>query len=89
MRKIANTNTPNSDICRLMIYENKEGVCVFLYKTEADGPCDYDEWYENLSEAEQSCRNNFNVDLTDWKIIDDPLPGCQHDWIKPTKVRHD
>jgi hypothetical protein len=70
-----------------MLHDDGSSVFVFLYDSAKDGPCFADEWYAWLSEAETACESTYGIIATDWTEIDDPLPGCQHDWIAPVRVQ--
>ena len=86
MRKIAEVRKQNRDnIVRAMIHELPDGggTYLFLYGALQDGFCTFDYWYETIGEAERQGADEFNIDYTDWQLIDDPVPGCQHDWIAP------
>ncbi|MGD0897932.1 MAG: hypothetical protein ABR915_08845 [Thermoguttaceae bacterium] len=92
MRKIAEVRESNrGDVVRAMIYEAKDGTgtYLFLYDALHDGPCTFDYWYKTRSEAERHCTESFGIRPSDWQLIDDPWPGCQHDWIAPTRLKRD
>ena len=92
MRKIAEVPEPNRvEIVRAMIYDAQDGsgTYLFLYNALQDGPCTFDYWYETRSEAEEHCAEQFGIGPSDWQLIDDPRPGCQHDWIAPVRVKRD
>jgi hypothetical protein len=92
MRKIANVPKVNvNEIVRVMIYElgDGTGAYLFLYMSARDGPCDFDEFYEKVAEAEQFCDREFGINHSMWQIIEEPHAGCQHDWIARMKVEHD
>ncbi len=87
MRKIADIHS--STVCpyaRVMIYDTnhkdagrKDGVYLFFYRSIEDTACDADAWCATLAEAEEMCQIEFGVDSSDWREVDDPKPGCQHD----------
>jgi hypothetical protein len=87
MRKIATLKRPVDGIQRVMLHAADHGMYLFLYDRLEDGPCEFDEWYETLGDAERAAAERFDLEPTDWTAIDDPLPGAQHDWIKPTRVK--
>jgi hypothetical protein len=87
MRKIATLAKPVNEIRRVMTCVTDEGVYLFMYEKLEDGPCDYDDLYESLHEAERVALEQFAVDCHDWVVIDDPMPDAQHDWIRPTRVK--
>ncbi len=89
MRKIADVATPKNEIVRVMIYDDGTGVYLFLYDRRQDGPCCADHWFESVADAEAVCVDDFAIKANDWKNIPDPQPGCQHDWINPTRVKRD
>ena len=87
MRLIADINNKEIGLTRLMIYDSGESVYLFGYKTIEDSSADWDEWYETIHDAIESCYQEYNVKETDWKKIEDPLENCQHDWIKPVRIK--
>jgi len=44
-------------------------------------------WFASLTEAEAFCLTEFGITNGNWKMVDDPLPGCQHHWIAPVRVK--
>jgi hypothetical protein len=72
-----------------MIYASDACAYLFGYSRLEDRPGDWDVWYETAEAAEQSAHDEFGVRCTDWAPIDDPLPGAQHDWIRPMRVKCD
>jgi biofilm protein TabA len=89
MRKIAKVDMPDGPVRRLMIYQCEEGVYLFAYLTDEDGCCDTDELYATVEEAENAVRHRYRVAPESWQRIDDPSPGAQHDWIRPTRIKRD
>ncbi len=91
MRKIAMVPAPKlGGTVRAMIYELEGGgTYIFLYNEPQDGPCTFDSWCEGRGGAEEYCAEQLGIGPDDWQLIDDPLPGCQHDWIAPVRVKHD
>jgi hypothetical protein len=89
MRRVATIPSPNDNIRRVMTYATESGAYLFLYTSLEDGPCEFDEWHDSLALAEQEAEARFGLKPDDWKIIDDPLAGAQHDWIRPTRVKLD
>jgi hypothetical protein len=86
MRKVATIPNPTDDIRRVMTYAINGGAYLFLYTSLKDGPCEFDEWYDSLALAEQEANQRYGLKADDWTVIDDPRPGGQHDWIRPTRV---
>jgi hypothetical protein len=89
MRKIATLKRAVNGIQRVMLHAADDGTYLFLYNRLEDGPCEFDEWYESPGDVERAAAERFEVEPTDWTTIDDPLPGAQHDWIRPTRVKCD
>jgi hypothetical protein len=89
MRKIATVPSPTDTIRRVMTYSTDGGAYLFLYTSLEDGPCEFDEWYDSLTLAEQEASARFGLRPDDWTVIDDPPAGAQHDWIRPTRVKRD
>ena len=89
MRKIVRLNKPMDDIRRLMICSTADGTFLFLFKGDKDGPCDADVWFESSEDAELFCSTEYAIKTAQWELIPDPKPGCQQDWIAPTRIRRD
>jgi hypothetical protein len=87
MRKIATLSEEIDGFRRLMIFSCDGGTYLFFFKSLSDGPCDRDDWYESFEEAESAAERLFAVNPNDWISIPDPIPGAQHDWIRPTRTR--
>ena len=88
MRKIASAqegSTTQPQIVRLMICEGDGGFCFFMYDTDEDGPCLYDEFFEELDDAFEMACSAYGVRREHWRDIPDYPDGCQQDWIAPTR----
>lgn len=83
MRKIASIKQPKDDAKRVMLFDSGEGVYLFLYSSERDGASTGDFWFQTVEQAEKSCLDEYGITPSDWQMIPDPLPGCQHDWVQP------
>ena len=70
---------------KIMVYEDAEGVWVFLYDTKEALFCAEDRFYKNWEDAMEDWENN--IDEEGWHEISDPLPDCQHDCILPVRVK--
>ena len=46
-----------------------------------------DQWYPSLADAEAVCALHYGIEIGDWQPLDDPMDGCQHDWIAPVRVK--
>jgi hypothetical protein len=89
MRRVANARNPVDGVHRCMVYACKDGAYLFLYESPMDGPCHADLWFESVSDACTSCRDTYGLTEGDWVDVDDPSPGCQHDWIAPVRLKRD
>ncbi len=69
-----------------MIFADEKNVYLFRYARAEDGPCDVDMWFETVADAQAAAGEQFNVSREDWSEIDDPIEGCQHDWIEPVRI---
>ena len=87
MRKVAKVRASDTGTCWLILYETKDAVYVFPCATEFDGSSSSDHWFGCLADAEAACAEEFGVRSSDWLVIPDPVPGCQHDWISPVRAR--
>ena len=82
MRKYARLREPykcneNEQICKIMLYETEEGICLFGYGSEDAVHCSSDLLYDSLDDLYEEW--NDRIDEKGWIEIEDPLPGCQHD----------
>jgi hypothetical protein len=89
MRKVATLSMAVDGVRRVMVYATDDGAYLFLYTGLDDGPCTFDEFYDSPAAAQQHASERFHLTEQDWAQIDDPLPGAQHDWIRPTRVKRD
>lgn len=48
MRKIASVQPAVNGICSCMIHETHEGVFLYLFDSEQDGPCRFDYCFESV-----------------------------------------
>lgn len=87
MRKISSLKTPISGCVRCIMYSSTDGVYVFPCATEEDGSATGDYWFNSIEEAEEFCKDEYGICNTDWTEVPDPLPGCQHDWLMPVRVK--
>lgn len=85
MRKVAFTSGHDS-IRKVMLYECPDGVYVFGYDCVQDTSSISDYLYETLEDAEDFCKEEYNIH-GNWIPIADPLNNCQHDFIMPTRVK--
>ncbi|WP_229696063.1 hypothetical protein [Paenibacillus albidus] len=69
------------NVRKLMIYDNENGVYVFLYYTQEDKSGFADLWFETIDEAVDYCIEKYKVIQDQWVIIKDPKEGQQHDII--------
>ena len=87
MRKVALVRNGHRSIKRVIIYQHDDGVYLFPCATLEDGSAIGDEWYESLAAAEEACSRGYGIEVDDWRQIDDPVDGCQHDWIAPVRIK--
>ena len=88
MRKVASVQVPSAthpEIVRLMICEDDGGFYLFMYDTDRDGPCLYDEFYHDLDDALETACSAYGVRREDWCAIPGYPDGCQQDCIAPTR----
>ena len=86
MRKIAFT-TNNESIKKLMIYESNNGTYLFGYDTVFDCNGLWDNWYEDVEQAEKCCYDDYNIKPDDWIYISEPQDFCNHDYIMPVRIK--
>ncbi|CAM4462711.1 hypothetical protein FHS16_003095 [Paenibacillus endophyticus] len=84
MRKYQLLEESTNPIKKVMLYETHEGAYVFLYHTYEDKPCFADYWFELVEDADDYCKENLNIVDNNWRMLDDPKIGCQHDLIECT-----
>lgn len=72
-----------------MLYAADGGVYLFQYASLNDCACEYDGFYEDMVTAQKVAHERFGIDQSAWASIEDPPPGCQHDWIAPTRKKRD
>jgi biofilm protein TabA len=87
MRRVAKTKTGDPGIKRVIIYKCNDGVYLFLCASLEDGSSIGDQWYATIADAEEVCVQKYGIEANDWQLIDDPMEGCQHDWIAPVRVK--
>jgi len=74
-----------SEYKKVMIYSGDGGVNAFLYDSPDAVFCSADEYYEREEDALANWEDKIGPD--GWHLIDNPLPGCQHDSILPIRVK--
>lgn len=72
-------------IHKVMIYQDKAGVFVYLYTSIDAVFCLNDNYYADLADAREAW--DSEIDERGWIPIDDPLPDCQHDSVLPIRVK--
>ncbi|WP_139165462.1 hypothetical protein [Microvirga guangxiensis] len=87
MRLLAFARNPEDEVKRVILCETSDGVYLFLSRSMEDKGSFADEWYECTKDAQAACRSRFGIELEAWQEVPDPMPGCQHDWIKPVRVK--
>lgn len=86
MRKVTFTSGQDT-IRKVMLYECSDGVFVFGYDCLQDTSSISDYLQDTVEDAEDFCKDEYNIDSSNWIVIADPLENCQHDFIMPTKVK--
>lgn len=71
--------------CRIMFYEAKEGVWLFLYSGPDAVQCVSDRLYDSPEALYEEWDDL--IDERGWIGMEDPLPGCQHDAFIPLRVK--
>ena len=87
MRKYAILNNKINNVEKIMLYKKNDDVYLFFYDSDIDSPGFADKCVNTISDAEEICLEEFNVQLTDWILIKDPLEDCQDDLISPIRVK--
>lgn len=86
MRKVAFTWGHDS-VRKVILYECTDGVYIFGYDCLQDTASIWDFLQGTVKNAEDFCKDEYNIDSNDWILIADPLDNCQHDFILPTRVK--
>ncbi|NBU21940.1 hypothetical protein EBS43_11125 [bacterium] len=86
MRKYALVKKP-SEIKMVILYDSGEGTYLFPCHSAEDIGAVGDEWYESFQVAEEVCQEKYGSISSDWIQIGDPLEHCQHDFIRPVRIR--
>jgi hypothetical protein len=87
MRQLAFLGTDRGGPLRVLLHCSPEGTRVFTRASEEDGPCDGEAWFEELEEAVAHCSQVHGVAASDWRIVPDPHPECQEDWVSQVRVK--
>ena len=75
------------EVRRVMLMSVQGGTYLFCYNTLDDGPSSSEEWFESVDHAEKVCQERYGIESTNWNELPEPLPGCQHDWVAPVRVK--
>ena len=86
MREVAVVSNPVGEVCRVMLYEARDGAYLFLYRSAEDEPCIADNWFATGDDAVECARRQYEVRPDDWQVIPDPAPGCRHDLVAGVSV---
>lgn len=70
-----------------MLYDSSDGVYVFGYDCLHDTASISDYRHDTVEDAEDFCKEEYDIESKSWILITDPLDNCQHDFILPTKVK--
>ncbi len=70
-----------------MLYECSDGVYIFGYDCLQDTSSISDHLQDTVEDAEDFCKEEYNIGSSNWILIADPLKDCQHDFIMPTKIK--
>lgn len=77
----------NDKTKKLMIYQAKREVFLFVYNSLEDTSCNWDYWFATLEEADECCQEEYNIAPEEWITIAEPHQHCQHDIISPTRLK--
>ena len=84
MRKVARV-VRSSDVVKVMLYQQPEGVYVFEYDAIEDAPAISDYLATDMIQALEIAFNEFGIEVSDWYEVDEPLENCLPDWIAPVR----
>ena len=75
----------NTYIYKIMLYKTGEGIYLFTY-SGADAVLSSADY---LYDSPEDLHDDWNglIDEKGWIVMDDPLPGCQHDAFIPLRVK--
>ncbi len=90
MRQYARLKEPHPaaghpEIFKIMLYEAREGVYLFLYDSPEAVQCVSDRLYDSPEALHEDW--DSLIDERGWMEMEDPLPGCQHDAFIPLRVK--
>ncbi|RED75713.1 hypothetical protein [Cohnella phaseoli] len=88
MRMYALLTEPIGKIRKVMIYESKNGVYVFLFDSHEDKGCYADHWFVEIEDAMDYCMEELNINESQWVCINDPQDGDQHDIIGTIRINN-
>jgi hypothetical protein len=89
MRRVAILPT-RAHVGRVTLHETSEGTFLYGRSEPADGPCEWDLWFETTDQADAYCASNLaEGEPIVWRQIADPQPGCQDDWEAPVRARRE
>ena len=88
MRKLAFINFEDNPVKKIMLCPcGESSVYLFAYETPFDAPCNYDEMYSCMEEAQNYCLETFRIRQDDWFDIAPVQEGCQKDFIAPVRIK--
>ena len=64
-------------IYKIMIHEMEQDTFVYQYTSRDAASCTWDLWYPDKDSAIEEWEEY--IDETGWIMLEDPLPGSQHD----------
>ena len=70
-----------------MICESNSGTYLFGYDTVFDCHGIWDNWYEEVEQAEKYCYDEYNIEFDDWIHISEPQDFCNYDYIMPVRIK--
>lgn len=70
-------------VFKVMLHETAGGAYAYLYTSPEALFSAYDLCYDSLEDAWEE----WGAASDSWTVLDDPLPGCQHDCPLPVRVK--